>query len=173
MQGEITLDYHAVKLFDEYNESLHLILSEDDTDVFRNFKSRQYVHVLKAAMILAAADLPNGPIVITRNILVSAINMVDAIAENIDDIFRGVGESDLSAAIARLQLYIERKGQVPYSQLVADNMKHINDADIVRTLKILETIGFVRVSSNGMSFLYEHTGQPINPNKRINRKVIP
>ena len=166
VSGEVQMDHFAIDLFDDYVAALKLSITPDDSDVYRNFKARQHIHLLKVAMTLAASDNPTGPIVITRAILGTAMHMIDDIAADVDDIFRGVGESDLSGPIARLQLYIERKGQVTYNQLVNDNMRFIDDGEMVRTLKILETIGFVRVTNAGMSFLYEHTGMLINPNKK-------
>lgn len=167
LKGEFTLDSMARLAWDDwYNKKYDLSLNlDDESDVYRNFHSRQYVHVLKVAMTLSAAESSN--LIITPVILAKAIKMVDSIAEGVDEIFRGVGESDLSAAIARLQLYMERKGEATYNQLLEDNMRFINHDDIMKVTKILELIGFIYVMNQGSTWKYTYTGKPINPNTRI------
>ena len=164
MKGEFTLDPFAIQVWDKYTKDLASTISEDDSDVYRNFKSRQPIHVLKTAMVLAAS-FSQVDFTITKAILDKAIYLVANIADGVDDIFRGVGESDLAGAIARLQLYIERKGSVSFGQMLADNMRFLNDVDIKRTLEVLKMIGFCTETVNGNnSLLYTHTGRPINPN---------
>src|SRR5882757_5852524 len=164
IKGEFTLDPFAIQVWDRYTSDLAATINEDDTDVYKNFKSRQPIHVLKTAMVLAISFSPVD-LIITKAILDKAIYLVAAIADGVDDIFRSVGESDLSSAIARLQLYIERKGTISYNQMLNDNMRFLNPDDIQRTLKVLCTIGFCTEHMNGNNvFNYTHTGKLINPN---------
>lgn len=164
LKGEFILDPFAIQVWNKYREELEATISEDDTDVYKNFKSRQPIHVLKTAMVVAASFQPTD-LIITKAILDKAIYLVGTIAEGVDDIFRGVGESDLSSAIARLQLYLERKGTVTYNQILADNMRFLNPEDVQRTLKVLCSIGFATEAVVGNNiFTYSHTGRPINPN---------
>lgn len=164
LSGEFSLDPYARLVWDTWYNNLHTQATDDESEVFQNFKSRQHVHVLKVAMVLSVAQASD--LIITQAILEKAIAMVEAIADGVDEIFRGVGESDLSAAIARLQLYLERKGQVSYSQLIEDNMRFINHDDIYKTIKILELIGFVVTTQVGNSQEFRYTGKPINPNAK-------
>jgi hypothetical protein len=170
LQGEFKLDTMALDLWNSWKPTL--TSTEDDTDVYRNFKARQHVHVLKLAMILSAADSISPPNTINRAKLAAAIRYIDEIADGVDEIFRGVGESDISSALARLELYIERKGEVSYSELLNDNMRFIDHDDVVRVLKILELTGFLTQTVVGTGFVYKWTGKPINPNAK-KRTVTP
>lgn len=161
LQGEFTWDYHARALFEQWYGTLDT--TDDDTDVYRNFRSRQHIHVIKLAMTLSAAE--SSSLVINRATLEKSIAIIEDVAINIDEVFRGVGESDIAASLARLQVYIERKGTVSYNELVADNIRFVNHDDIVKATKVLELIGFCTVQNQGSTWSYSHTGKPINPMK--------
>jgi hypothetical protein len=158
LRGEFTLTGLARNIWDHYYMSIDA--NEDDTDVYKNFKARQHIHVLKTAMALSAAE--SNSLIITDLILEKAIALIDNIAEGVDEIFRGVGEANLSAAIARLQIYIERKGTVPYPVLVKDNIRHIDTDDIIKVLQVLKLINFVTETNVGGVPHYSHTGQALS-----------
>lgn len=148
---------------------------EGDSDVLKNFRARQDVHVLKTAMILAASDSSPGsnPLLINRITLEKAIWLIGDIAAGIDEIFRGVGESAIASGLARLQIYIEKKGQVITNELVRDNMKFVDPIDIERILKVLEMTRFINVRDLGKGvYLIEHTGQPISRLKSSGKSII-
>jgi hypothetical protein len=139
-------------------------MSEDDSDVYRNFQSRQHIHWLKVAMTLSASE--DTSLIIDHDRLGRAIALVANVAEGVDEIFRGVGESDISSGIARLELYIERKGTVTFNELLNDNIRNLDHDDCVKIMKVLELIGFVTTAVSGNNtFTYTWTGKPINPNK--------
>lgn len=158
LQGEFTWDYLAKDLFEQWYKTLDT--TDDDTDVYRNFRSRIHIHAIKLAMTLSAAE--SSSLIINRATLEKAIAIVEDVASSIDEVFRGVGESDIASSLARLQVYIERKGTVTYNELLADNIRFINHDDITKATKVLELIGFCTVSNSGSTWSYIHTGKPIN-----------
>jgi hypothetical protein len=168
LSGEFVLDPYARQLYEKFYDVLDS--TDDDTDVYRNFRSRQHIHVLKTAMALSAAE--SNSLIITKVILEKAIGLVEDIAVGIDEVFRGVGESDLSSALARLQLYIERKKLVTSPQLIEDNIRFINHEDIIKVLNVMELIGFVYIKNQGgKSQQIEWTGKAVNPNAIGHKKT--
>lgn len=161
MSGEMTLDSFAQA---EWNKFKNLLTTdESDSEAYKNFRSRQHIHVLKLAMTLAASETHSY--VITRQVLLKAIAMVESVAEGVDLIFRGVGESDLSAVTARLQTYIEKRGNVTYNQLIKDNMRYMNSAQITQVIDVLKLIGFITVASVGLQQHISYAGTPILKSK--------
>lgn len=164
LSGEFKLTPGAIQLWDTEYSKLNLSMSEDDSDVYRNFQSRQHIHWLKVAMTLSASE--DTSLIIDHDRLGRAIALVANVAEGVDEIFRGVGESDISSGIARLELYIERKGTVTFNELLNDNIRNLDHDDCVKIMKVLELIGFVTTAVSGNNtFTYTWTGKPINPNK--------
>lgn len=167
LSGEFTLDPYARLRWNEWYNELNKPDYANDSDVYKNFKARQHVHVLKVALILAASDPAVGATkLISRAILDTSIRYIDDVAETLDEIFRGVGESDVSSGMARLQVYIEKKKTASYNEIVEDNIRHIDHEGIFKILKILELIGFVVCQQQGSAQVYKYTGKPINPIRR-------
>jgi hypothetical protein len=127
---------------------------DEDSDVIRHFKSRQNVHVLKVAMCLSAAT--NDSLIIDRWCLRTAIALVQGVLNTLDVTFRGVGESSLSEATAKVQTYIERKGSTSRRELVRDNHRHATVEDLDRILNTLCQIGIVNAYTRGGTQFYDH-----------------
>ncbi len=159
ISGEYVFDTFAQDLWNSFYIALQQSVNEDDSDVYKNFKARQHAHVLKVVMALAASE--SNSLVITRALLDRAIKLVADIELNLDTIFRGVGESDISAALAKLQIYMERKKKVEYGELLRDNIRFINHDDIVKVVKVLELTGFLTITVQGNGYVYEWTGQKV------------
>lgn len=175
LSGEMQLDPYAMALWNKFYQQLSDSYNPDDSDVYNNFRARQHVHVLKVAMTLAASE--ESGLTITHSILSRAIALVENIAEGVDEIFRGVGESDISAGLARIELYIERKSLlmnghgppvISFPQLLADNIKFIDHDDLVKIMKVLELIGFVTSSlSTTGTYLYTWTGKRVTSTSKV------
>jgi hypothetical protein len=152
VKGEFSFDndaHHEWIRF--YNTIDH---KDEDSDVVRYFKSRQDVHVMKVAMCLAAAT--SDALIIDRWCLTTAIALVQGVLDTLDITFRGVGESSLAEATAKIQSYIERKGVTTRSELVRDNHRHATMEDLDRILNTLMQIGIVKTYSQGGRSFYEH-----------------
>jgi Protein of unknown function (DUF3987) len=151
-KGEFTIDQAAMMVFQSWYMSQHTL--DTDSDVVRHFKSRQDVHVFKVAMCLAAAS--GDALIIDEWCMRTAMTLVKGVLETLDVTFRGVGESTLSEATAKIQTYIERKGLATRKELIRDNHRHATLEDIERITRTLEVCGFIKCfSQNGMQF-YEY-----------------
>lgn len=137
--------YHAIKVQD------------DDSDVVRHFKARQHVHYMKVAMCLAASSYDQ--LVIDDYAITTAISLVDNVLSTLDITFRGVGESPLAEATARLQMCIEKKGIISRAQLIKDNWRHVTTEDLDRIIYTLIAIGFTKEETIGGKLHYRHLSQ--------------
>ncbi|HEY1646294.1 MAG TPA: DUF3987 domain-containing protein [Candidatus Saccharimonadales bacterium] len=173
LRGEMKFDGAARVLWDAWYKELHDDFSTEDTEVYNNFRSRQPIHVLKVAMVLSVSE--RGDLIISESILARAIRLVELIAEGLVDVFRGVGESDISIALARLEMYFERRAELKkssngsgplnlelsYNEILGDNIRIVNHDDIIRVLKVLVLTGFLlERTGNGITY-YKYTGKKI------------
>jgi energy-coupling factor transporter ATP-binding protein EcfA2 len=152
VKGEFSFSNDATTIFQQW---YHIQKPEDcDSDVVRHFKSRQDVHIFKVAMCLAAAN--SDKLEIDQWCMETAITLVKGVLDTLDITFRGVGESTLSEATAKIQTYIERKGLATRRELIRDNHRHATLEDIERITRTLEICGIIRCfSQNGQQF-YEY-----------------
>ena len=147
--GEFTFDPISKVKFERFYAGIKQ--HDDDTEVVAHFKSRQPIHVMKVAMCMSAAT--RDDLVIDDYAITSAIALVEQIKNSLDLTFRGVGDSPLAEATARIQTYIERKGMVGRNEILRDNHRHVVSEDLDRVLLVLESIQVVeRFSQNGRHF---------------------
>lgn len=152
LHGQFDLNDEARTIWQDWY--LKVRIKDEDSDVVRHFKSRQPGHVLKVAMCLSAAS--NDSLVIDRWCLQTALSLVQGVLDTLDITFRGVGESSLAEATAKVQNYIERKGSTSRKELVRDNHRHVTMEDLDRILNTLCQIGIVQAYSRGGSQYYDH-----------------
>lgn len=143
---------HAIDMF--YKK---LAVRENDSDVVIHFKSRLLTHVIKVAMIFCVADRDNLKIDVID--VQNSITCLGHVLHNLDKAFRGVGESDLAEATARVQNFIERRGFVTKQEMLKNLHRNVNPENLNRILDMLCSIGFCRtkiISSNaGVTTFYE------------------
>lgn len=152
LNGEFSFTHEAYHIWDTF---YHAVKAEDhDSDVIRYFKSRQNVHVLKVAMCLSAAQ--SDALEIDRWCLTTAIHLVDQVLKTLDITFRGVGESSLAEATAKIQSYLERKGLASRRELIRDNHRSATMEDIDRIINTLHAVGLIRVFNQGGTQMYEY-----------------
>jgi hypothetical protein len=126
-------------------------------------------------MALSAADsniAMNGTLYITKAVLEKAISLIENVATGLDDIFKGVGESDISLGLGRLESYLERKGVVTFNQMVADNVRHINYEHILKILDILKLTGICTEKDIGITRQYTFTGKTLGSVPKVNISTI-
>lgn len=155
LRGEFKWTITARVLFERAYKGIKT--SDDDSDVVRHFKSRQTVHILKVAMCFSAAT--NDSLIIDDYCMSTAIALVNGVLTTLDVTFRGVGESSLAEATARIQLYIERKGLVSRSVLIKDNWRHVTTEDLDRIMYTLIAIHFCKEEIIGGKIHYMHINQ--------------
>ena len=152
LNGEFTWTPEARWEFEKHYKAL--TTSDDDSEVVRHFKSRQTTHVLKVAMCFSAAS--RDDLVIDEYSIKTAISLVTQVRNTLDITFRGVGESPLAEATARIQNYVERKGVVSRTELLRDNYRHITNDDLDRVIYTLAAIGFLEALPQGGKMYYKH-----------------
>ena len=159
LNGEFTWTPTAKFLFEKFYNAV--ANREDDTDVVRHFKARKSTHVLKVAMCFSAAG--RDDLVIDDYEINTAIALVNNVEQTLDITFRGVGESPLAEATARIQSYVERKGYVSRSEILRDNFRHITSEDLDRVLMVLESISFIKREIISGKLFYRHQAQSKQP----------
>lgn len=158
LNGEFTFTKDAIDTWGPWYTN-HLKSKDEDSDVVRHFKSRQVAHVLKVAMCMSAAQ--GDSLLIDRWALTSAIALVEGVLRTLDLTFRGVGESSLAEATAKVQSYIERKGICLRQELVRDLHRHATLEDLDRIIYTLITMGcIVEKTKNGGRVYYVHVTNP-------------
>lgn len=153
LKGECTWDGRAKFVFEKFYKSIKI--DEDDSDVIRNFKARQNIHVLKVAMCLSAAS--RDDLVLDEYCINTAINLVDSVFRTLNVTFRGVGESSLAEAMAKIMSYIEKKGICSRQNLIKDNYRHVTTEDLDRIIITLKQMQFLmEIDMGGNRIGYKH-----------------
>lgn len=156
LSGEYALNKAAEDIFrTKYTEIKGSMLLEDP-DVIRSFKSRQPTHIIKVAMILAAACSDN--LVIDEYALTTSIGLIDGILKTLDYTFSGVGDSELAENVARIRHYIERKGMCSRREILRDNIRNITSEDLTRVLLAMVDCGVIETYNQGGMIMYKPTG---------------
>lgn len=160
LQGEYKFNAVAEAMYiDKYNEIRYSVL-EEDSDVVKNFKARQPTHIIKTAMVIAAACSDN--LIIDECSLTVAINLIDGILKTLDYVFSGVGDSELAESTAKIKQYMERKGMCSRREILRDNMRNITPENLERVLTGLLLAGYIiSTSGTGGKQMYQITG--VNP----------
>ena len=152
LSGEFTFTAGARIVWERLYSTI--IPKDEDSDVVRSFKARQGTHIMKVAMCFSAAT--DDSLVINDQHLTIAINLVQQVLNTLDITFRGVGESPLAEATAKIQLYLERKGSASRAEIIKDNFRHATAQDIDRILMVLRDIDFCIMQTQGNKQFYVH-----------------
>lgn len=141
LQGAVTLDQEAFKywdkIYDEHNQRGII-----DSDASQNFKARISAHVLKTATAISLSESDN--LKITRTQLERASRIVERVRDQVDIVFRCVGESQLSGASAKILAYIEQAGFVTYYQLLKVMYRDVTEDQFTGIMSVLVKVGAIR-----------------------------
>lgn len=165
--GEFTFSKDAYTKWTQFYQTINA--QDHDSDVVRYFKSRQDVHVMKVAMCMSAAT--SDSMEIDLWCLSTAIVLVQNVLNTLDVTFRGVGESSLSEATAKIQTYLERKGLSSRSELIRDNHRHATVEDLDRIINTLMMCGFVKGSNSGGKQFYEYLGSGPGASRQTGKSI--
>jgi hypothetical protein len=159
LHGEFFFEPAAQVVFErEYNS---IRVDESDSDVIRNFKARQPVHILKVAMALSAAQ--SDTLIITQWAMETAIIFVTGVLVTLDKCFRGVGDSILAPTIARIQTFIEKRKVCSKVDIIRANLQHVHPNDLETVLIMLLSCGLIaEVPSGRGTKLYKFVGRTSN-----------
>lgn len=156
LNGEFVFEPIAQVIFEKKYNSI--VIEETDSDVIRNFKSRQPIHILKASMALSAASSDN--LIITQWAMETAVIFVDGILSTLDLCFRGVGDSPLADAISRVLAYVEKRKICSKKDMLRDNLRHITPEDLDKVLMALVSCEYIQEVSGGKTRLYKFVAKP-------------
>lgn len=149
--GEYTYDTAARLRFENFIN--YMRGREDDNEAVQHFKARIRAHVLKLAMVLTAcrSDTP----IITEIDMQNAIAYITSSFKDVERIFRGVGDSELAPATARVQQYIDKVGAASARELFKHMYRHMTIETLTRILFVLQEIGYLEAVSQGKITLYK------------------
>jgi Protein of unknown function (DUF3987) len=151
LEGEFTLDANALALWDA-KYSGHNAHDEFESDVSSNFKSRLSSHIIKLAMTVSIAECDN--LVITELHLDRAMRMLEAIRDEVDIVFRSIGESPLAVSQERVRRFIFKQGQASREEILRINYRHITDEQLTSILMVLLHSGHIQETTQGSKTAY-------------------
>lgn len=157
LHGEFCFEPSAQAIFEKKYNSI--TTDDTDSDVVKNFKSRQPIHILKAAMALSAAG--SDSLIISQWAMESSIIFVDGILATLDLCFRGVGDSPLADAISRILAYIEKRKICSKKDILRDNLRHVTPEDLDKVLMALTACDYIQeVPSARNTRLFKFIAKP-------------
>ena len=106
IQGEFTLAADARQLFEKYYNTD--FSGEFDDEATLSYNTTRWVHATKVAICLSAARSDSRTIECRD--LKLALELIDECANDLDRVFRQVGDSDLAVVLDKVVRYIETKG---------------------------------------------------------------
>lgn len=151
--GEYTYNVEAKIKFENFLKMVRTNASCDIEPVL-NYKARIRAHILKLALILAASR--KDSLVIEGIDMDNAIAFHQKVVKDLNRIFRGSGDSEISVAIAKVQEYIERVGLASKKELLSNLYRHMTVETLDRSLYVLETIGFCDPITRGKVTFFKH-----------------
>lgn len=160
LAGEFKFSDEAVQVFEQWYKNA-VVPKDDDSEVVKNFKSRQATHVFKVAMCFSAGR--DDSLLIDAWCLKNAIAFTQSVCDTLDITFRGVGESSLADAVAKVQLFVEKRGMVTKKEIQKAMHRHVTMEDLERVLYTLESIDFMKGSSKNGVLYYTYTNGGVKP----------
>jgi hypothetical protein len=155
LYGEFSWEPAAQLIFEQ--EYQNIVTNESDTNVLKDFKARQPVHLLKTAMALTAAGSEN--LVITQWAMQTAKKFIDGVLHTLDSCFRGIGKSILAEATGRIYNYIEHKKLCSKQDIQRDNWRDVGPEDLEKVLFTLISCGYIMEVQSGRNKLYKFIGR--------------
>jgi len=127
---------------------------ENDSDVVLHFKSRLLTHVIKVAMIFCVAD--RDDLKIDQIDVHNAVTCLKHVLFNLDKAFRGVGDSDIAEATARVQNFIEKRKFVTKAEILTNLHRNVSPENLDRILQVLCQINFCTIKLVNNKTFYEY-----------------
>ena len=138
LNGKFKFDIEAEHLYIQNYNAMRI--KDEDSDVVRHFKRRMHVHIIKLAMIFSASH--KDDLIISKFDLLNAIYCINDVLKNLDKAFRGVGDSDLAEATAKVQDFIDKKGSVTYREILSHLHRHVSPENLARIMDVMYTINY-------------------------------
>jgi len=145
-------DQAALQLWDKkYGE--HNKKGDFDSDVSANFKSRLSSHIIKTAITVSISE--SDSLIITEPQLRRAIELIEDVRDQVDIVFRSVGESPLAVAQERVIEFIKIKGIVSREEILRYNFRHMTDEQLTQVMFTLLHSGMVSEYSQAHKTAYQ------------------
>jgi energy-coupling factor transporter ATP-binding protein EcfA2 len=157
VQGKFVADTAAKIMCETFLKKNRLAIEKEDSEVVANARARAKANVVKLAMVFSASR--GNSMTINQIDMFNAIAAVEGVIDNLSRLFRGAGENVDGAACARVEDFIERVGKVSRKELLRGLHRHMSAETLDRILTVLETIGFVTISTANHQAYYQSTGK--------------
>jgi hypothetical protein len=134
LSGEFRFDPSSVPLFEKvYSESNPNLFDDEATSAY---KTSKWAQTTKVAMCLSAAR--GEDLIISKADFIKASELVDSVSDNVLRVFRGVGESDMSAATDKILTFLELKGYATKGEILKAHWRDVTFEDLDRILITLK-----------------------------------
>jgi hypothetical protein len=155
LDGEMKFDNAALQLWDrKYGE--HNKKGDFDSDVSANFKSRLSSHIIKTAIAVSISE--SDTLTITEPQLRRAIQLIEDVRDQVDIVFRSVGESPLAVAQERVMDFIKSKGLASRNEILRYNFRHMTDEQLSQVIYTLLNCGILVEETQDHKSYYKWTG---------------
>lgn len=151
VRGDFKLAFDARKVFETYYMSA--APDEFDDEATANYISSKWVHAIKLAMALSAAQRDDR--IIRKAELEEAIVEVEAIIATLKKVFRASGESELVVSGDKVLRYIEKKGYASYQELMALMWRDMTKYELESLIQGFVDGGMIVPCTQGNRTLYK------------------
>jgi len=115
LKGEFTFTVAAAKVFEDYY--IKDLSSEFDDEAMLSYNTTRWVHATKVAICLSAAKGPT--MAIDKSDMETAIQLIDTCADDLNRVFRSVGDSELATVLDKVLRFVETKGYATRQMILA------------------------------------------------------
>lgn len=150
LKGEFKFSPAAVPLFEAvYKESTP---TEFDDEATTSYKTSKWAQVSKVAMCISAAR--GESLVISKDDFELAYTAVNKVSENLNKVFRAVGESDLVIASDKVLRLLEEKGYASRKELIHALWRDVTSDELDKILLTFREGGVLREVTQGNQIRY-------------------
>lgn len=155
MKGIFTLNKEALSFWGEW-----YIKNADNPPFadsrFSGYISRRPNHILKMAMLISASR--SGDLLITREILEEAIDLLKRTEVLMPKTFAGFGRSELASTINKVMKTIKMNGEIKLSQLMNIYYLDAKDSEMTDMLNALQSMKKVTLIATSNDTLVRYVG---------------
>ena len=115
---------------------------------FGGYMSRRPTHVMKLSMVMSASDGTRaGQMVLIKDDLDRAVAVLEQAEEKMQNVFRGVGKSDIAELVHRVMVYVKMSTikEIPVFQLARHFQSDMDKFTMERVFHTLESMNMIRV----------------------------
>lgn len=151
LQGELQIDTQA----EAYWQTKYLEHNRQngcfDSDASANFKSRISSHLVKTAIAICVSE--SDSLTVTEDHLRRATSLIEKVRDDVDIVFRAVGESPIAVGQNRVLEFIRSRGLVSYNEILKFNYRHVTNDQLIQIVYILEKAGLIEEYPSGNNIM--------------------